>query len=185
MAKSFNNLEARSAIDGFLGRQRQAITQASAMADQKASISLALQLGLLTLIARQFTDSGHDALTLTRVWWLIPLSVATLISVVLCLYVLMPSIGSSRPWKPKIQPTSRNPLFFSSIAQFTEEEYLEELGQLFQSDRNIYEATVIDMHRECTVLHKKKYRFLQLAYQNFLLGILLTAFCMVVKICVS
>jgi hypothetical protein len=185
MAKSFDNLDGRGTIDGFLARQRQAITQASAMADQKASISLALQLGLLTLIVHQFADSGHGAVTLGRVWWLAPLGVATLISVVLCLYVLMPSIGSSMPWKPRILPSSRNPLFFSSIAQFTEEEYLEELGQLFQSDWKIYEATVIDMHRECTVLHKKKYRFLQLAYQSFLLGILLTAFCVVVKMCIS
>lgn len=184
MNRKFDKLEGRSAIDVFLTRQRQAITQASVMADQKASISLALQLGLLTLIVRQFTESSHDsALTLGKVWWLAPLGLSTLVSVVLCLYVLMPSIGPRNWWNAAFRPASRNPLFFSSIAQFTEEEYLQEMVTILQSDKQIYEATVIDMHRECIVLHYKKYRFLELAYRYFLLGILLTAFCLVLKLC--
>lgn len=184
MNQSLEQLEARSAIDLCLGRQRQTITQASVMADQKASISLALQLGLLTLIVRQFTDSSShdDAFTLTKFWWLLPLALATLVSVVLCLYVLMPSIGPLKGKAPA-QPVSRNPLFFSSIAQYSEEEYLAEMAEMFQKDHRIYQATLIDLHRESVVLYHKKYRFLNLAYRSFLCGILASSACFLLTLC--
>lgn len=184
MHEKFQNLEGRTAIDTFLARQRHMITQASMMADQKASISLALQLGLLTLIVHQFTGSNAaGGLTFSKVWWLSPMAFSTLISVVLCLYVLMPSIGPRGRQEAPPQPAARkSPLFFSRIAQMEEDEFLNEMGDLFQSDGRIYEAVLIDMHRESLVLHRKKYRFLELSYRCFLIGILLTAFCVAVKI---
>ena len=184
MNQSLENLEARSSIDLCLGRQRQTITQASVMADQKASISLALQLGLLTLIVRQFTESStlSSGLSLAKFWWLLPLGLSTLVSVVLCLYVLMPSIGPLNRKGPA-RPLSRNPLFFSSIAQYSEEEYLAEMAEMFQKDNRIYRATLIDLHRESVVLFSKKYRFLDLAYRSFLLGILTSAGCFLLTLC--
>lgn len=184
MNEKFGKLEGRPSIDTFLARQRHMIHQASVMADQKASICLALQLGLLTLIAHQFTGTGPEtAPVLGRVWWLVPLALSNLAAVVLCTYVLMPSLGPrNRLNGPARSATAVNPLFFKQIAQRSEEDFLDEMGSILQADHRIYEAISIDMHRESLVLHRKKYRFLELAYGCFLGGILLTALCFVIKL---
>jgi len=188
MNERLAQIEGRDTVDAFLTQNRQMINQASAMADQKASIILGLQVFVLTFILSDFAGfgdhSGGEAEGKSAFsWWLLPLAVCTFASIVCSLVVLMPATG--RWWSrwlrgEKAAQGAPNLLFFASIAQLSEARFLDEMAPVLESDGRIYEAVLIDIHRESKVLYGKKYRLLRHAFRIFLGGIGLTMLCFLV-----
>jgi hypothetical protein len=184
MNERLARIEGRDTVDAFLTQNRQMINQASTMADQKASIILGLQVFVLTFILSEFAGFGNsgggDGPEKSFSWWLLPLAVCTFASIVCSLVVLMPATG--RWWSRWLrgEPPEAGPpnlLFFASIAQVSEARFLDEMGALLESDGRIYEAILIDIHRESKVLYGKKYRLLRHAFRIFLGGIGLSLLC--------
>jgi hypothetical protein len=134
--------------------------QLSAMADHKASILMGATFVVFTITLNQ-TGKGEiqpDMLVLAAF---------ALASAALAVMAVLPSV------KPK-PGAPLNLLFFGSFTELGQEEYIDTLIEHMQEEENVYRTMARDIYQNGTVLRRKKYRFLALAYRTFLAGMVLT-----------
>jgi len=129
--------------------------QLSVMADMKASILITVSSIVATIALSRANEPRLRPALLT-------LAVACLISLLLAMIAVLPTFAKRRG--------TRNLLFFGHFADMTEDEYMQAIEQITQSDDLLYEAAVRDIHSLGTYLHRKKYRFLRLAYIALIAG---------------
>jgi hypothetical protein len=67
-----------------------------------------------------------------------------------------------------------NPLFYNSSATMEEDEYLEEMRRLFRSNDEIYDVMLRELYQSGVILHKRKFRNLQISYLLFFAGLVTT-----------
>ena len=135
----------------------------SQMADQKASILMGATFIVFTIAVRQARQGGLP----------ISLSVLALFafaSAVCAIFAVLPSTGGS----PGRRPAEPNMLFFGHFARQDEAEWIESMMPLLRADSDMYRVMLLDIHQNCRVLQRKKYRFLGLAYRIFVVGLNLT-----------
>ena len=60
-------------------------------------------------------------------------------------------------------------LFFGTIANYSQQGYLEEVKKLLESGDELYEHMTIDLYNQGLIL-KRKYNLLAYAYQIFMFG---------------
>jgi hypothetical protein len=133
------------------------------MADQKASILMGATFVVFTLSVGQASRGPVPHALLV-------LGAAALVSALLAILALMPSVGV-----PEGEVgDGDNLLFFGVYARLSEEEFAARVIPLLDSDETIYRAMLRDMHQNGRVLARKKYRLLGYAYRAFLAGLILT-----------
>ncbi len=142
----------------------------SAMADQKANIMLASTSILLSFA---FSNLDRDHLY----WGFLVLSIASLISLVLALLAVSPTFGASSTRKIE----HPNALFFGHFANLPVEDYLDEMKIVLSSDAHMYEAQIRDIHDLGVSIKTHKYRWLNLSYRIFLVGIVTASLTMAVE----
>ena len=59
------------------------------------------------------------------------------------------------------------------ISQYSQEEYLERMNTLLNSDKDIYETMNIDLHNQGLIL-SRKYALINRAYRIFMFGFILS-----------
>jgi hypothetical protein len=155
----------RSSIDLFLTKNRDMLSRASIMADQKASIILGSEFIILTLIITGIWNPLDNEKITAPPLWSVALVISILVSVTFALFVLLPSMGLR-----KKKPTAPNLLFFSSIAEMDRDDYVEQMKVILKDDEKIYEAILKDLHSESIVLKHKKFRYLKVSYLTLILG---------------
>jgi len=138
----------------------------SAMADQKAGMVLAATSVMLTIIMTQL--NGDASLPLT----LMVLGVTALVSAIFAVMAVMPRID------PKMFADSgRNLLFFGNFAHMKFDEFLDHIAPAINQNEELITAMLRDSYQLGLVLHRKKYRFLQISYRTLLLGLVATVVC--------
>jgi len=135
----------------------------SQMADQKASILMGATFVVFTLSVGQ-ASRGPVPHTL------LVLGAAALVSAVLTICALMPSVTAPNGEVAEAD----NLLFFGIYSKLSEEEFTARVLPLLTSDEAIWRAMLRDMHQNGMVLARKKYRLLGYAYRSFLVGLVLT-----------
>jgi len=133
--------------------------QLSAMADQKASFLIASSFVMLTLLLGQF-DSGRISVAVAM------LAATTMIASIFAVLAVLP-----RHTHVDRENGSLNPLFFGTFAHLTPDEYAAKMEAVMANDRTVYHAMLMDIYQMGKVLNDRKYRFLKLSYQMFLLGL--------------
>ena len=79
------------------------------------------------------------------------------------------------PLRPKVVAGGKfNPLFFSHFSLLKEEEWIADMLEKLRSDETLYRVMLRDLYQNGQVLHRRKYRYLALAYHLFLGGLGLT-----------
>lgn len=134
----------------------------SSMADQKANILIGVNSVIFALVVRDVGDLTTPMLILAA---------SSGVAAVLCILVLVPSIGAR---KPKGPPPSPNILFFGAFAQMTEAEFIGAMDEIDSDDLKIRRAMARDAYQLGMVLHNKKYKYLGWAYRVFMAGLVLT-----------
>ncbi len=134
--------------------------QLSAMADQKASILMGAALVVFTITLGQ---SGRGVVAPE----MLVLAAFALASAALAVVAILPA---TRP-KPG---APLNLLFFGSFTQLEQEDYIERVVAQLGDEDDIYRTMARDIYQNGTVLQRKKYRFLGLAYRVFLTGMVAT-----------
>lgn len=134
----------------------------SQMADQKASILL----GATFLV---FSLSVSRALVGQMPVSLMILASFSFASSLCAVMAVLPKVG-----RPDGKSTNTNHLFFGHFAWMDEEEWQDELLDKLETDESVYRTMAHDMYQNGKVLAGKKYRYLALAYQAFMLGLALT-----------
>lgn len=137
--------------------------QLSQMADQKASMLLAITFVIFTISIGQ---ARGPATPLAVVILGGSAFLAAFVTILAVLPAVKPRPRTDRP---------ANILFFGSFTQETEDRYVERLLEVCGDTRSVYEAMARDIHQNGTVLANKKYRLLGYAYRVLLVGLVLSA----------
>ncbi len=161
------------------GRERETVfrttyriqTNLIQIADNKANLIIGINTMIISsMIAITGYGAVADKLDLYGSNIIFPLVVIMLT----CLISAIFAIQSARPEiiqsdKNKINPEKSSLLFFGVIAQYSQTEYINQLGQLLDSRENVYEHMSIDLYNQGVIL-KRKYNLLSYAYKVFMFG---------------
>lgn len=134
--------------------------QLSAMADHKASILMGATFVVFTITLNQ-TSKGAVAPEM------LVLAAFALFSAAFAVMSVLPAVRP-KPGAPL------NLLFFGSFTQLDQEDYIERLVASLEDEEQVYRTMARDIYQNGSVLRRKKYRYLALAYRTFLLGMVLT-----------
>jgi len=134
----------------------------SQMADGKANILIGATFVVFSLVITQaFSDDVK--------WSVICLAVTAFLSAISAVLAITP------PMRAKAVPKDHfNLLFFSHFSTISEEQWMTEMLAKLQSDETLYRVMLRDLYQNGQVLHRRKYRYLALAYRMFLGGLALT-----------
>lgn len=134
----------------------------SQMADQKASILM----GATFLV---FSISVSQSLVGNMSWTMIILAASAFLSSLYAVIAILPSAG-----KPNRHQGTPNKLFFGHFALRQEAEWVAEVLEDLETEEKVYRAMLHDIYQNGQVLHRRKYRFLGLAYRIFIAGLTAT-----------
>lgn len=134
----------------------------SQMADGKANILIGATFVVFSLVVTQ-AFSGEVK------WSIICLAVTAFASAICAVLAITP------PMRAKAVPEGQfNPLFFSHFSLIDEDEWVSGMLEKLRSDEEVYRVMLRDLYQNGQVLHRRKYRYLALAYRMFLVGLALT-----------
>lgn len=134
----------------------------SQMADGKANILIGATFVVFSLVITQ-------ALAGAVKWSVMCLAVTAFLSAICAVTAITP------PIRPKAVPKDQfNMLFFSHFSLMEEERWTDEMLEKLGSDESVYRIMLRDLYQNGQVLHRRKYRYLALAYRMFLGGLALT-----------
>ena len=153
-------------LDHMMRQSRQHHVQLSSMADVKANMLLTMASVVVTLsiphvLKPQFTIP------------LLVLIVASLITMGLAAYAVMPKLplSPSTTPKPDVHSPGFNLLFFGDFTRLTYDEFAGAMEEMMNDPSKTYEAQVRELYTLGTFLATKKYRMLRLAYLSFMSGL--------------
>ena len=150
-------------IDQLLMQTRSHHMHLSSMADLKANIMLTLAALIVTF------SIGYLENPLLR--W--PVSVMICFCVVTILaaaYAVMPKFSERA--QPDAKKSHGNILFFGAFMHMNYEAYLNTMEHIIRDPDHAYEVQIREVYELGTYLAHKKYRYIQIAYQSFLLGLI-------------
>lgn len=145
-----------------LVRTAQQITMTlSQMADQKASILMGATFVVFTVSIGQASRTA------------MPISLGVLaffafVSAVLAVTAVLPRVGS-RGAQPR-----PNILFFGNFSEMAEQDFVDEVKAQLRTDDDILGTMLRDIHQNGTMLARRKYHYLSMAYRTFIAGLTLT-----------
>jgi hypothetical protein len=134
----------------------------SQMADGKANILIGATFVVFSLVITQALSGDVN-------WSVICLAVTAFASAMCAVLAITP------PVRAKAVPKAQfNPLFFGHFSTISEEQWTADLFDDLRSDEALYRIMLRDLYQNGQVLHRRKYRYLALAYRLFLGGLGLT-----------
>ena len=156
-------LEAYSPYAVHMLRTAQVNTLAlSQMADQKASILMGATFLVFSILVSQSLVGDMS-------WTMIILATSAFVSSLCAVIAILPSAG-----KPKKEQGTPNKLFFGHFALRQEAEWVQEVLEDLETEEKVYRAMLHDIYQNGQVLHRRKYRYLGLAYRTFIAGLIAT-----------
>lgn len=167
MAESDRKVEtpkaAYAANSIHLVRTLQQITmQLSQMADQKASILMGATFVVFTVAIGQSSRTDMP-------FALSVLAFFAFISAVLAVTAVLPRVS------PRSQiHAGTNLLFFGNFSRMEEEEFVDAIKTRLHADEDFIDIMLRDIHQNGTMLARRKYHYLALAYRVFVAGLTLT-----------
>jgi hypothetical protein len=132
----------------------------SQMADQKASILMGATFVVFTIAVGQIRSGGLPV-SLTV------LALFAFVSALCAVFAVLPSVGPAKG-------AEANKLFFGHYAATPEAEWIDSVLADLPRDEAVFRLMLRDIHQNGSVLQRKKYRYLRLAYQVFIVGLCLT-----------
>jgi hypothetical protein len=145
-----------------LVRTSQQLTmQLSQMADQKASILMGATFVVFTVAIGQAGRTEFAAA-------LMVLALSAFVSALLAVMAVLPRAT------PMPSSNSHNLLFFGEFSHMPEAEFIAAVKDQLLDDDAVLTAMLRDVHQNGSLLAKRKYRYLALAYRLFIVGLSLT-----------
>jgi hypothetical protein len=138
--------------------------QLSQMADQKASMLLAITFVIFSLSLGQTRGSTLPPLPI------LILGAAAFLAATLAVMAVLPSVGT-----PSATQGAPNILFFGAFSRMSEEEYIATLLSGLSDNHAVFQTFARDIYQNGRVLSGKKYRLLGWAYRILLVGLFASA----------
>lgn len=133
----------------------------STMADQKANILIGVNSVIFALVVR-------DGMALT-----LPMAIlagSSAVAALLCMLAVVPAFGA----RPAAASANPNLVFFGHFTGMSEAEFQAAMEATMTTDAGIRAAMTRDIYQLGTVLRRKKYHYLGLAYRVFMAGLAAT-----------
>jgi hypothetical protein len=165
--------------DSKSGRERETLFRATyrnqsnliQIADNKANMIISINTMIISsIIAITGYGAVADKLDLYGTNIILPIVLivlSCLTSTILAIQAARPKIIQSK--KKVVNPEKSSLLFFGVIASYSQKNYLDQIDQLLNSRKDIYEHMTIDLYNQGLIL-KRKYNLLGYAYQVFMFG---------------
>ncbi|MTG98443.1 MULTISPECIES: Pycsar system effector family protein [Myroides] len=171
--KKKEKVETNRTIDTLFRTTLRNHTQLSAIADRKANILLSvnaiiISICLSTLIPK--LDSPSNAHLIYPTFILMIFSVATIIFAILS---TRPKVTSGKFTREQVENREVNLLFFGTFHQMPYQEYEDTLMNIMKDKGYLHHALTKDLYSLGAVLNRK-YRFLNITYTVFTVGILVS-----------
>jgi len=133
--------------------------QLSAMADTKASILMGATFVVFTITLGRAAEGDAPAALLV-------LGGFAFLAAIFAVLAVLPALHSKARGQQE-----RNLLFFGEFSAMDEEAFVEALLARLGSEEAIYRTMARDIHQAGSVLARKKYRMLAIAYRLLLAGL--------------
>jgi hypothetical protein len=142
----------------------------SQMADGKANILIGATFVVFSLVITKAFSAEVE-------WSVVCLAVTAFASAICAVLAITP------PTRATAVPSGQfNPLFFGHFALEDEARWTDDLIARLDADEQVYRIMLRDLYQNGMVLHRRKYRYLALAYRIFLGGLGLTLAIFLVEI---
>ncbi len=133
----------------------------STMADQKANILIGVNSVIFALVVREGAEVTLPMAILAG---------ASALAAVLCMLAVVPAFAP----RGATPPPHPNLVFFGYFTGMSEAAFLAEMEATMSTDAGIRAAMARDIYQLGTVLRRKKYHYLALAYRVFMAGLVAT-----------
>ena len=143
-----------------------------AIADNKSNMLVGICVVLISLVIAVLGSgiSLQGQRIITRPDLLIPMFIILFFALISAICAIM----AAKPQIIKSSPGAANSLlFFQSIYEKSQEEYLRDMHQLLGNKQSTYDQLIIDMYHNGVVLHRK-YKLLGTAYLLFMIGLVIS-----------
>ena len=143
------------------------------LADNKANMMISINGIIISIIIAAVAPRIS-----TIQWLLIPTTLfllGALISIVYAILAARPRVSTAPIALEDLRHSEGNILFFGNFANMSEEEFLEGMVELIQDNTVVYETMIHNLYGIGAVL-KKKFRLLQVAYNTFMITLILGVF---------
>ena len=166
----------RRSIDYMIRNMQDHHVQLSNMADQKAQILLGVCSLIVTFALNQITQNTFS-------YGLAILSLMMFATMIPAILAITPRLGPKNPEAAakKEPPRLVNPLFFGSYADLRPEQFLEEMDYLIEDSNRLYKSLFLNIYNNGRVMADKKYRYLTLSYNLFLIGMVVGTLATIVE----
>ncbi len=182
--RKFQGLERRLPSDAtqtfFRANYRNHINL-SAIADNKANIMISVNAILISVLISLLT---YKNIAETNPMVLLPVVIflfTGLVSLIFAVLSIRPKVTSLNPQGTQADIAKRNIVFFGNFVQLKLEEYEEAMDAMFRDGELLYGNMVRDLYFLGKVLDKK-YRYLTLSYNTFMIGFVATVVTFLVAI---
>ena len=143
----------------------------SSIADNKSNILISVNAIIMsitmTVLVTRF-DEVPNIIIPTLIFL-----VFCLITIVFAILSTRPNISSGKFTKEDIKQNKVNLLFFGNFYKMELDDYEWAIGELMKNDDNLYSTMIKDQHSLGKVL-AKKYKLLRIAYNVFMIGIIIS-----------
>ncbi|MFT7606555.1 MAG: hypothetical protein ACI8VT_004158, partial [Saprospiraceae bacterium] len=153
----------------------------SNIADNKANIMISVNAILISVLISMLT---YKNITETNPVILLPIVIflfTGLVSLIFAVLSIRPKVTSLNPPGTKPDIAKQNIVFFGNFIHLSLEEYEEAVDAMFRDGELLYGNMVRDLYFLGKVLDKK-YRYLTLAYNTFMIGFIATVVTFLVAI---
>ena len=176
LAKPFEGIEKKipnSAIQTFFRTNYRNHINLSAIADNKANIMISVNAILISVV---ISIMSYQNLAETNPMVLLPVViflVTAMASLIFAVLSIRPKVTSLNSEQQDIQKINRNVIFFGNFVDLELEEYEEAVDAMLRDGELLYGNMTRDIYYLGKVLDKK-YRFLTVAYNTFMVGFIST-----------
>ena len=159
-------IEPAGHLDQLFRQTRIHHMQLSSMADVKANMMLTLGALVITFSIGYLEDPFLR-------WPVIVMILFCIMTILSAAYAVMPKIDWQK--RPDLNDHNCNILFFGTFLNLDYDEYTGMMDQVIHDPARVYEAQMREIYDLGLYLGHKKYRYIRIAYQSFLIGLISSA----------
>jgi hypothetical protein len=140
------------------------------LADNKANMMISINGIIISIIIAAVAPKLDS-----NPWLLVPTSLfllGNLTSIIFAILAARPRVGSREIDMQDLRHSEGNILFFGNFCNLHEDEFLTGMRSLVQDKTTLYECMIRDLYGIGSVL-KKKFSLLQIAYNSFMVALIL------------
>lgn len=141
--------------------------QLSAMADQKANMIITACALILTLSLGRLQTQG-------LFFTVIVLVVTCVAAMLFAILATIPKLPPRLTGQVDLRGRNFNLLFFGYFSQIDFETFFREIERVVNDRNLVYESLAKDLYDLGLVLSRRKYKYIRISYQIFLVGLLLS-----------